>query len=48
MKAMMSVYFAASLCVGASVFTIKTAAIIWFLYGAANAARAALAQPAAA
>jgi putative polymerase len=48
MKAMMSVYFAASLCVGASVFTIKTAAIIWFLYGAANAARAALAEPAAA
>jgi len=38
MKAMMSLYFAASLCVGASVFTIKTAAIIWFLYGAADAA----------
>jgi putative polymerase len=36
MKLMMSVYFAASLCIGASVFTIKTAALLWFLYGAAD------------
>lgn len=40
MKAMMSIYFAASLCIGASVFTIKTASLLWFLYGAANAAGA--------
>jgi putative polymerase len=38
MKGMMSIYFAASLCVGSSVFTIKTAALLWFLYGASNAA----------
>jgi putative polymerase len=37
MKLMVAVYFATSLCVGASVFTIKTAALLWFLYGAANA-----------
>ncbi|CAP56481.1 hypothetical protein [Gluconacetobacter diazotrophicus] len=33
MKTMISVYFATSLCIGASVFTIKTAALLWFLYG---------------
>ena len=38
MKAMMSVYFATSLCIGSSVFTIKTAALLWFLYGTTNAA----------
>ena len=37
MKLMMSVYFATALCVGASVFTIKTAALLWFLYGTVNA-----------
>jgi putative polymerase len=37
MKAMISVYFATSLCIGASVFTIKTAALLWFLYGTTNA-----------
>jgi len=37
MKTMISIYFATALCVGASVFTIKTAALLWFLYGAANA-----------
>jgi putative polymerase len=38
MKAMVGIYFAASLCIGASVFSIKTAALLWFLYGTANAA----------
>jgi putative polymerase len=33
MKILISVYFATSLCIGASVFTIKTAALLWFLYG---------------
>jgi putative polymerase len=37
MKACLSIYFATSLCVGASVFTIKTAALLWLLYGALNA-----------
>jgi putative polymerase len=37
MKAMIAVYMAASLCIGANMFTIKTAALCWFLYGAANA-----------
>ncbi len=37
MKTMISIYFATALCVGASVFTIKTAALLWFLYGATNA-----------
>jgi putative polymerase len=36
MKAMIAVYMATSLCIGANMFTIKTAAICWFLYGAAN------------
>ena len=39
MKAMISVYMATSLCIGANMFTIKTAALLWFLYGAANAMR---------
>lgn len=39
MKAMISVYMATSLCIGANMFTIKTAALVWFLYGTANAAR---------
>ncbi|GAA4488861.1 polysaccharide polymerase [Gluconacetobacter asukensis] len=37
MKTMISVYFATSLCIGASVFTIKTAALLWFLYGVTDA-----------
>lgn len=37
MKTMVSIYFATALCVGASVFTIKTAALLWFLYGSTNA-----------
>ena len=37
MKAMIAVYMATSLCIGANMFTIKTAALCWFLYGAANA-----------
>jgi putative polymerase len=41
MKRMMAVYFSTSLAIGASVFTIKTAALLWFLYGAANAASTA-------
>ncbi|GBQ87323.1 surface polysaccharide polymerase [Gluconacetobacter johannae DSM 13595] len=41
MRAMMSVYFATSLCIGASVFTIKTAALLWFLYGTTEAGPAA-------
>jgi putative polymerase len=36
MKAMIAVYMATSLCIGANMFTIKIAAICWFLYGAAN------------
>ena len=47
MKAMITVYMATSLCIGANMFTIKTAALCWFLYGAANsmAAPGALASP---
>ena len=37
MKAMIVVYIATSLCIGASIFTIKTAALLWFLYGVTNA-----------
>ena len=36
MKAMIAIYIATSLCIGASIFTIKTAAILWFLYGVTN------------
>lgn len=36
MKAMIIVYMATSLCIGANMFTIKTAALVWFLYGAAS------------
>jgi len=35
-KAMISVYYATALCIGASVFSIKTAALLWFLYGTTN------------
>jgi putative polymerase len=47
MKAMITVYMAASLCIGANMFTIKTAALCWFLYGAANSmpASTALGKP---
>lgn len=48
MKTMVSIYFATALCVGASVFTIKTAALLWFLYGSTNAENVepfAVAQP---
>ncbi|WP_342629274.1 polysaccharide polymerase [Nguyenibacter vanlangensis] len=41
MKSMISVYFATSLCIGASVFTIKTAALLWFLYGVTETIRPA-------
>jgi putative polymerase len=44
MKAMIAVYMATSLCIGANMFTIKTAAICWFLYGAANVMPRALGQ----
>jgi putative polymerase len=37
MKIMISIYFATALCIGASVFTIKTDALLWFLYGTTNA-----------
>jgi len=37
MQAMISVYFATGLCVGASAFSIKTGSLLWFLYGAAVA-----------
>jgi len=37
MKAMLTVYMATSLCIGANMFTIKTAALVWLLYGATNA-----------
>lgn len=33
-RTLISVYFATSLSIGASIFTIKTAALLWFLYGA--------------
>ena len=36
MRGMVTVYLATSLCIGASLFSIKTAAILWFLYGAAQ------------
>jgi putative polymerase len=36
MKAMLTVFMAASLCIGANMFTIKTAALLWFLYGCAD------------
>jgi putative polymerase len=36
MKAMITVYMATSLCIGANMFTIKTAGLCWFLYGASN------------
>ena len=34
MRGMIALYITLSLCVGASVFSIKTAALCWFLYGA--------------
>jgi len=34
MKNMIAVYFGASLCIGAAAFTIKTAALLWLVYGA--------------
>jgi putative polymerase len=40
MKAMITIYMATSLCIGANMFTIKTAALCWFLYGAANSGAA--------
>ena len=36
MKMLVTIYIATSLCIGASIFTIKTAALLWFLYGVAN------------
>jgi putative polymerase len=37
MKAMIAIYYATSLGVGSSVFSMKTAALLWFLYGTTNA-----------
>jgi putative polymerase len=39
MKTMLAIYFATSLGVGSSVFSIKTGALLWFLYGATNSMR---------
>ncbi len=33
MRGMIALYVTLSLCVGASVFSIKTGALCWFLYG---------------
>ena len=33
MKAMVALFAATSLCIGANMFTIKTAGLLWFLYG---------------
>jgi putative polymerase len=38
LRGMLAIYVATSLCVGASMVSIKTAALCWFLYGAANGA----------
>ncbi len=38
MKAMVAVYLSTSLCIGASAVSIKTAALLWFLYGATDSA----------
>ncbi|WP_193403398.1 polysaccharide polymerase [Kozakia baliensis] len=38
MKTMIAVYFAASLCIGAGAFTIKTSALLWLAYGALDIA----------
>jgi len=40
MKAMTAIYLATSLCVGASAVSIKTAALLWFLYGTTDSAAA--------
>jgi putative polymerase len=48
MKAMLTVYMATSLCIGANMFTIKTAALVWLMYGATNglpAMMSAVARP---
>ncbi|MFT8805616.1 MAG: polysaccharide polymerase [Acetobacter aceti] len=37
MKTMLAVYFSTSLCIGANAVTIKTGALLWFLYGALDA-----------
>jgi putative polymerase len=34
MQMMLAIYAATSLCVGASMFSLKTAALLWFLFGA--------------
>jgi putative polymerase len=46
MKAMIAIYYATSLGVGSSVFSIKTGALLWFLYGATNAVQVRRAPPA--
>ena len=38
MKTMIALYFATSLCIGANGVTIKTGALLWFLYGALDGA----------
>jgi putative polymerase len=39
MKAMIAIYYATSLGVGSSIFSMKTGALLWFLYGTTNALR---------
>ncbi len=43
--AAVALYMSLSLCISASFFSVKTAAVLWFLYGVLNAARAAPNQP---
>ncbi len=45
MKAMVAIYYATSLCVGPSAFSIKTGALLWFLYGTANTVRSTRMPP---
>lgn len=37
MRAMIAIYYTTSLSIGNAVFSIKTAALLWFLYGTTNA-----------
>lgn len=38
LRLQLSIYISTALCIGASIFSIKTAALCWFLYGAMHAA----------
>lgn len=40
LKFLIAIYFATSLCIGESVFSVKTAGLLWFLYGTTNATAA--------